>query len=233
MIRVRFAGDELAGFVVDEPAASVRLLLPSADESGPVVPVWNGNEFLRADGRRPILRTFTPRYVDTDARQIDLDIVAHGPGCASEWAARAEPGDRAAISGPGRGYTIDATAPAFSLAGDETAIPAISQLLEAIPAGIPVRVDVEIGHPDARLALGERGGVSVHWWELPAGEKPGEVLVEAVRGADLRAGIRVWAAGEAAAMQRLRRHLFEERALARAQCTVRGYWKHGRAGDTD
>jgi NADPH-dependent ferric siderophore reductase len=43
----------------------------------------------------------------------------------------------------------------------------------------------------------------------------------------------VWAAGEAAAVQRIRRHLFEERSMARAHTTVRGYWKHGRAGDTD
>jgi NADPH-dependent ferric siderophore reductase len=31
--------------------------------------------------------------------------------------------------------------------------------------------------------------------------------------------------------QRIRRHLFEERGLPRPQATVRGYWKHGRAGD--
>jgi NADPH-dependent ferric siderophore reductase len=41
----------------------------------------------------------------------------------------------------------------------------------------------------------------------------------------------VWAAGEAAAMQRIRRHLFDEREVPRAQATVRGYWKHGRRGD--
>jgi NADPH-dependent ferric siderophore reductase len=43
----------------------------------------------------------------------------------------------------------------------------------------------------------------------------------------------VWAAGEAAAMQRLRKHLFEERDIPRARTTIRGYWKHGRAGGDD
>ena len=42
--------------------------------------------------------------------------------------------------GRGAGYTIDAEAPAFLLAGDETAIPAMSQLLEQLPAVTPVRV---------------------------------------------------------------------------------------------
>jgi NADPH-dependent ferric siderophore reductase len=43
----------------------------------------------------------------------------------------------------------------------------------------------------------------------------------------------VWAAGEAAAVQRIRRHLFEELAVARSHTWIRGYWKHGRAGDGD
>jgi NADPH-dependent ferric siderophore reductase len=41
----------------------------------------------------------------------------------------------------------------------------------------------------------------------------------------------VWAAGEAAAMQRIRRHLFDEREIPRPRTWIRGYWKHGRAGD--
>jgi NADPH-dependent ferric siderophore reductase len=31
-------------------------------------------------------------------------------------------------------------------------------------------------------------------------------------------------------MQRIRRHLFDERGVPRPDTTVRGYWKHGRAG---
>ena len=66
---------------------------------------------------------------------------------------------------------------------------------------------------------------------LPPGAPPGDELVAAVRTVEIVAGTRWWAAGEAAAMQRIRRHLFEERGVPRDQTTVRGYWKHGRAGD--
>ncbi len=38
-------------------------------------------------------------------------------------------------------------------------------------------------------------------------------------------GTRIWAAGEAAAMHKVRQHLFKERGLARSVATVRGYWK--------
>jgi NADPH-dependent ferric siderophore reductase len=31
-------------------------------------------------------------------------------------------------------------------------------------------------------------------------------------------------------VQRIRKHLFDERGIDRARCTVRGYWKQGREG---
>src|SRR5207253_11261309 len=128
MTRVTFAGSELEGRAVGQPAASVRLLLPSSGSHELVMPSWNGNEFLLPDGRRPTIRTFTPRRLDRDALELDIEAVVHGDGVASKWAAAVEPGGPAPISGPGRGYVIDREAPAFLLAGDETAIPAISQL---------------------------------------------------------------------------------------------------------
>ena len=230
MVRVCLAGPDLAGFSVDEPAASVRLLLPSPPARELVIPRWNGNEFLLPDGRRPALRTFTPRRVDPDALELDLDIVIHGSGVASEWAERAVVGDRAAVSGPGRGYAIDRAAPAFLLAGDETAIPAISQLLETLPADRPVQVHLEITHADARIPLPRHPTAVVTWHQLGDSASPGDALVAAVRSVDLIPDTRVWVAGEAAAVQRIRKHLLEDLALPRSRTTVRGYWKHGRAG---
>jgi NADPH-dependent ferric siderophore reductase len=233
LVCVTLAGPDLEGLTVEQPAASVRVLLPSPGTHELVVPSWNGNEFLLPDGRRPAIRTFTPRRVDPVALELEVEIVTHGAGVASEWAQAVEPGNPAAVSGPGRGYVIDPTAPAFMLAGDETAIPAISQLLEALPTEPPVHVHIEVAHPDARLALPDHPHATVEWHALPAGASPGDALVAAVRGTDLDADTRVWVAGEAATMQRIRRHLFEDRGLARAQASVRGYWKQGRGGDVE
>jgi NADPH-dependent ferric siderophore reductase len=231
--RVTLAGPELEGFVLDEPAASVRLLLPSPGTDALVVPEWKGNEFLLPDGRRPVIRTLTPRRFDADARELDVEIVRHGDGLASQWADTAGPGAPAAVSGPGRGYAFDPDAPELLLAGDETAIPAIAQLLEALPPDTPTRVLVEVADPAAELPLPAVEGVTVSWHELPAGGDPGDALVGAVRAAPFGADARVWAAGEAAAVQRIRRHLFEERGVPRRHAVVRGYWKAGRAGTGD
>ena len=116
------------------------------------------------------------------------------------------------------------------LAGDETAIPAISQLLEHLPAEAPVEVYVEVADPAARIPMPASARAIVHWLDPPPGAAPGDALVAAVSGVDILTGTRLWAAGEAAAMQRIRRHLFEERGWSRAAAVIRGYWKHGRAG---
>lgn len=233
MLRVAFTGPELEGFSSDEPGASVRLLLPSPGSSELVMPTWNGNEFLLPDGSRPTIRTFTPRRFDPAGGVLELDMVVHGEGAASSWASAASEGDEAAVSGPGRGYAVDAEAPAFLLAGDETAIPAISQLLDVLPASARVEVHIEVGAPDARLELPDHPGVVVSWHDLPAGAPPGDAMVAAVKSAELPDGVKVWAAGEAAAVQRIRKHLFEERGLTRTDASVRGYWKVGRAADGD
>ena len=231
MTRVTLTGPDLEGLRVEHAAASVRLLLPSPGARQLVMPRWTGNEFLLLDGRRPTIRTLTPRRVA--GVELDLDIVVHGGGVASDWAQQTRPGDQAAVSGPGRGYTIDHNAPGFFLAGDETAIPAMSQLLEALPSVRPVQVRIEIADPDAVIKLPDHPGSTVAWHEIPPRGSPGDALVDAIRGADLTPGTRVWVAGEAAAMQRVRRHLFEERRLLRDEATVRGYWKHGRTSDAD
>jgi NADPH-dependent ferric siderophore reductase len=233
MVRVTLAAPDLAGLTVEQPAASVRVLLPSPGATQLVVPTWNGNEFRLPDGRRPTIRTFTPWRADPDALELDVGIVVHGGGVASDWAMSAEPGAGAAVSGPGRGYTVDHDAPAYLVAGDETAIPAITQVLEALPDETSVQVRIEVGHADARIELPAHPGAAVEWLDLAPGAAPGEALATAVRDADLAPGTRVWAAGEAAAVQRIRRHLFDDRGVPRAHTSVRGYWKHGRAGDED
>jgi NADPH-dependent ferric siderophore reductase len=238
LLRVTVGGDELAGLTVDLPAASVRLLLPSPGQADLVMPAWNGNEFLLPDGSRPIIRTLTPRHVDTAAHTLDVDVVLHDGGALSAWARVARPGDRVAVSGPGRGYAVDPAAGRYLLAGDETAIPAISQLLEHLPDGLPVQVLVEVADPDARLPLTPPASgrdVEVTWCDLPPDATPGDALVAAVGSATeaVDPGTRIWVAGEAAAVQRIRRALFHDRGVPRAHAAIRGYWRHGRAGDGD
>lgn len=233
MVRVTIGGPELDGLDPGLPAASVRVLLPPPGVVQLELPSWNGNEFLFADGARPPIRTLTPRQVDADALELTVDVVVHDDSPLSVWATTSAAGSPLAVSGTGRGYTIDHDARHYVLAGDESAIPAISQLLEALPRAAGVDVIVELAHPDARLELPMHPGASVQWVDLPGGAGPGDALVPVVISAEVGRHTRVWAAGEAAAMQRIRKHLFEERGLGRSSGVVRGYWKRGRSDELE
>ena len=110
----------------------------------------------------------------------------------------------------------------------------MSQLLEVLPAATPVQVYVEIAHPTRGCDLGAPPNAVVVLARAHGPARPaGDALLAALRDAEIVPDARVWVAGEAAGVQRIRRHLFEERGLTRAQATVRGYWKHGRAGTDD
>ena len=228
--RVTIGGPALDGFQLIEPAASVRLLLPELGADSIVLPTWNGNEFRNVDGSRPALRTLTPRHHRPLDQELDVDVVLHGATPLATWAATAEPGSPVALSGPGRGYEIDAQATGFLLVGDESALPAIAQLLDHLPEATPVEVLVEVADPSGRLALPHRADTEVTWLDQTDADRPGADLLAAVKATDIASGTHVWAAGEAASVQALRRHLFDERSLPRSRTVVRGYWKHGRAG---
>ena len=229
LLRVVLRGPALVGMPVPEPAASVRLLLPSLGTTDLILPTWNGNEFLLPDGSRPILRTLTPWRDDPADDTLAVDVVLHGTGPLARWAARAEPGDRVAVSGPGRGSAPEPRAPTHLLLGDESALPAIEQVLAMLaPEAARVHVVVEIDDNSARLPLTSAAGDHVEWRVREPGAAPGEQLVDAASTAVLAEGARVWAAGEAAAMQRVRRLLFQTRGIPRERTVIRGYWKTGR-----
>jgi NADPH-dependent ferric siderophore reductase len=226
--RITVGGPELVGLDPATPAASVRLLVPT---DGVVeLPEWNGNEYLRADGSRPPLRTLTPLRIDPQRGEVDVDILLHGAGPMASWAATADVGDPVALSGTGRGYVIEPDAPHL-LAGDASAVPAIATILGALPREAVVEVLVEAS--DGTVELDGPTGMRVSWIAPNPGAPPSDALVRAVEGTSITPDTRVWVAGEAAAVQRTRRHLFDVLGLPRSQCTVRGYWKHGRAGDSD
>ena len=116
------------------------------------------------------------------------------------------------------------------LAGDESAIPAISQLLENLPESIPVQVHIEVAEPEARMAMPAHPKAAIKWYDLAPGAAPGDALVAAMVDAGFDPGARIWCAGEAAAMHRIRTHLFRQRGIERSHATVRGYWKVARKG---
>ena len=230
MLGLTLEGDALGELTVDQPASSVRLLVPTPGTHELVVPDWNGNEFLLPDGSRPALRTFTPLRVDNAARRLDIEVVRHPGGAVSEWAESVGPGAPVAISGPGTGYDHPPGARRLIVLADETALPAAIQVAETAPAGLTVELHLEVVVDEARRAIEVPDRHTVEWHVTDAGHAPGGRLVTAIRTIEqLADDTFVWAAGEASAMQAIRTHLFDTLAVERRRATVRGYWKPARA----
>lgn len=228
MLRLTFVGDGLHQMAA-EPAASVRLLVPTPGTDELIVPEWNGNEFLLDDGTRPAIRTFTPLASALGDDHLDIDIVRHAGGAVSDWAERAVPGTEAAISGPGAAYEFPRSADTLLVFGDETAIPAIGQLIESGPESLALEITIEIVDAGARVELPDSDRVAVTWLVTRSGGTPGVELAEQAQSiTELPDGTDVFAAGEASAMQSIRKHLFNELGVDRQRATIRGYWKPAR-----
>lgn len=226
MLRLTFQGDGLRDLVIDRPAMSVRLLVPTPGTDELVRPVWNGNEFVLPDGSRPALRTFTPLRIDNTSGSVDIEVVRHPGGAVSEWAETAEPGSPAAISGPGTGFDHRPNSTRLIVLADETALPAALQVAASAPDDVQVSVHVEIVTTQAQRPIDLPGRHTLEWHVTAPGEVPGGRIVAVVESLDaLPADTHVWAAGEASAMHRIRTHLFDTLAAERTRATVRGYWK--------
>ena len=134
------------------------------------------------------------------------------------------------MSGTGSGYEVDPETSSYVFLGDESAVPAICTILAELPSAASAVVHLEHRAAAEQVELPDRSGTTVTWSVLPDGASPGDTLVEAAREVALEPGARVWAAGEAAAVQRIRKLMFDERGVPRSHATIRGYWKVGRDG---
>ncbi|MER5535914.1 siderophore-interacting protein [Streptomyces mirabilis] len=178
----------------------------------------------------PVTRTYTVRAWDPELRELTLDFVVHGDeGLAGPWAAHVQPGEVVRFMGPGGAYAPDADADWHLLAGDESALPAISAALEALPEGAVARAFVEISGREEEQKVDS--DVEVVW--LHRGDRPlGEALVEAVRALDFPAGrVHAFVHGEAGFVKELRRLLRVEREIPREDLSISGYWRLGHNED--
>lgn len=182
----------------------------------------------------PHTRTYTVRWVDEAASELAIDFVIHGDeGLAGPWAASAAPGDALVFTGPGGGYNPDPAADWHLFAGDESALPAISASLAALPRNARGLAFLEVETAADVLPLEAPAGVELRW--LFRGDAPAEdtaVLADAVRAAAWPQGrVSVFAHGERGAMKSLREVFFAERGLERGQVSLSGYWARGRVED--
>jgi NADPH-dependent ferric siderophore reductase len=208
MRRITIAGEALATFVA----------LPGQDV---VVHVSDGH----GGG---VSRRYTIRNLDALGRQLDLDVVMHGHGPGASWAASVAIGDDVEVFGP-RGKVLLAPAGWQLFVGDESAIPAIAEMISALPIGTAAVALIEVTDAADEQSIRAAGPVDVRWLHremTPPGES--ELLMRAVASIDIPDVDRhAYLFGESRGVRRLRDDL-GARGLQPHEISAKGYWNLGR-----
>jgi NADPH-dependent ferric siderophore reductase len=175
----------------------------------------------------PIWRRYTVRSVDRVHGQLEVDFFLHhtdGPG--ARWAERARPGDMVGAAGPSGGGI--GAADWYLIAGDETALPAIARILEALPETAEGAVFIEVADEAERQRIDCPADVTVHWLYRNAfANSPRPDLLDVVANIDFSPADKsafVWVGCEARMAKKIRTHLRNERDLTKQQYLVVAYW---------
>jgi NADPH-dependent ferric siderophore reductase len=233
LVSVLVTGDDLDGFADAAPTSHLKVFLPADGQDAPNLPEFAPGGVARAeDGPAPAVRTYTPRGYDPATRTLEIQFLLHGEGPASAWAQRAKPGDKLAVAGPGGRFSLEPAADYWWLAADESAIPAVATLLEALPEATTVDVHIEVDGPDDEIEFPGPAKTTITWHHRRTGAF-GEELAAAARDAVIPDGARVWVACESAAMRDIRRYFTRERPVPAAQLVTRGYWRAGEQNHPD
>jgi NADPH-dependent ferric siderophore reductase len=246
MVRVVLGGSGFDTFTPSEFTDSyVKLVLVADDVDVASLPqplTLDSFADLPAE-RQPVIRTMTVRRADPDAREIAIDIVVHGEhGAAGLWAVAAKPGQPAYLMGPSGAYAPDPAADWHLFAGDETALPAISVALEALPANAIGKAFIEIADPEDEIPVTAPEGVQVNWIyrggraDLVPEDRAGDQapLIEAVTTTLWLPGqVHAFIHGEAqAVMHNLRPYIRKDREVEAKWASISGYWRRGRTEES-
>ncbi|WP_414472182.1 siderophore-interacting protein [Microvirga sp. M2] len=214
MRRVVLTADDIAAFAY-KPGQAIVMMVPLPDGG---------------TGRRD----YTIRNLDRAAGTISVDFLLHGDTPAPTWARQAKTGDTIEVKGPRGGTVLRPDADWHLLTGDETCIPAIAHILEAMPQGARAFAFIETNDKRGEIALQTKADAAVRWIHrngAPAG--PSELMNGVIRDFLLPSGKgHAYIIGETSNVRR-QRHTLIARGLSRDQISAEGYWRPGRVGGHD
>lgn len=205
--------------------AHIKLFLPLPGQAQPQLPQLTEQGLHWAEpAQKPLIRTFSIRAFRPRLAELDIDFALHGEqGPAGRFALYARPGDRLAISNPGGPSPMLPPARYHYLAGDLTALPAISAMLEEMPGSALGQVAILVSEPADIHPLNAPTGMGIHWFinDLPA------LLAQVTGLSPDPAHSQFWFAGEETLVLALRRHVRHQLNAPRQAVYAIPYWRRG------
>lgn len=228
MQRIVLTGEELGTFPEGSESGYIKLLFTI---KGNAIVSKSQVEAMASD--KPLMRTYTVRAFDAEKKTLTVDFVLHADseGPASKWAENAKAGDKIVIVGPGPVKLVDNNADWFLIAGDMTALPAISCNLEQLPPEAKGYAVIEISSQDDRQLLSAPDGVKIQWVTRDSNSDQEEFLNTVFDLEWLTGEPYVWCACEFEAMKCLRKHFKLTRNISKRSMYISSYWKQGNSED--
>jgi NADPH-dependent ferric siderophore reductase len=223
--RLTLGGPALQGFPVPSNGAHIKLLLPQQGQVltlptvGPKGLIWPPAQ------DRPVVRTYTVRQFDAEQQKLIVDFVIHDEyGPASYWAQHAQIGDDVGLAGPSGPARFNPNADYFLLAGDLSALPALSTVLEDLPEHAIGTALIEIPTEADQHNLQHPAGVNIVWL---VSATPSALLPQAVLDLPWPEGsVSATVAGETEAVVQIRKYLRINKKLNVSHCYIVPYWKY-------
>ncbi len=233
LLRVTLSGSALTSFPANKNGAHIKLFIPRKGEQKPALPELKENKIIWP-ANKPDIRTYSVRDYRPTLNELDIDFVAHGASSpASGWAINARVGDFLGVSLPGGPDPLLSPADWHILAGDLTAVPAISAILETLPENASGHVFIEVSTPDDQHFIFHPKGIRVNW--LIKTDKKHMPLPEAIATVAPPIGVKrisAFVAGENASVIQCRDRLIADYQLTKKDLYAVPYWRQGQDEET-
>jgi NADPH-dependent ferric siderophore reductase len=183
------------------------------------------------DRERVVNRRYTIRAFDATRAAVIIDVSLHGAGPGTDWIRAARIGDRIDAIGPRGKITLRLDADWHLFVGDETAMPGVLAMIEALPSASSASALLEIDTPADEQEPNSRQvqRLDIRWLHRLGRSVPGDTspLLEAVADVTLPSGLgHVYVAAEARVVGSIRRNLVE-RGFPQDQISAKAYWRRG------
>lgn len=180
----------------------------------------------RSGGAESVKRTYTPRYLRPECDSMTIDFVLHGEGRATQWARTARAGDVIWAGPITGGYDVPTDLEHLVLVGDDTAIPAIGTVLEAISGQIRTTVIIEIVDEDDERDPSDSVPCDPIWLHRGTDVTDvGDQMLNLVRSIAVPQSAHWWLAGEREAIRSVRDLLVHSRSVPPERISVAAYWR--------
>lgn len=229
LTRVSLGGDALAGFTSLGFDDHVKLFFPDHAGNISMPTLAEDGSLIWPEGKKPIMRDYTPRRFDPITQTLEIDFVLHLAGPATRWAQNAQVDQYLGVGGPKSSSIIPSVFDWYLLIGDDTALPAIARRLSELPKTSRVHVLVEVEDVNDHILFESAADVSVTWVHRKESENE-HPLVEALSEMNMPTGIfHAWIACEVAQAKALRTYLIEICKANPKWIRAAAYWQRGSA----